>query len=216
MDNKKRIKLFALLLCALVVVGGALQLILSASAKDVVAAPPEQEAQILELVNRARSAAGSAPLAWDERAAKVAVEKVSDMIKLKYFAHVSPKTGDLDKQFEKWGKLKLGGNIMGLGENLAQAQGYDDKELTAEFWHNGSMNSPEHRKNVLNPLYTHIGIAIKKGPDGKVFMAQAFITPMGETTQQKAPAAKERNTASPSEAEIPQLPASPEDVGSDE
>lgn len=199
MDKKTQIKFFGLLLCALVMIGGVLYLILAPDSQSAMAKPPQKEAQMLEMMNQARKEAGAPLLVWDAMAAKIAQEKVADMIKLNYFAHVSPKTGELDKQFEKWGKIKLGENAMAIGENLAQAQGYDDKELTPQFWHNGSMNSPEHRKNVINNQFTHVGIAIKRGSGGKVFMAQIFYTPMEDGGVQ-APQA----SVPPALEEIPQ------------
>jgi uncharacterized protein YkwD len=55
------------------------------------------------------------------------------------------------------------------GENIAGAP-------TVEKAHSSLMNSPGHRRNILNPNYTHVGIGIiDGGPYGKMF-TQLFIS----------------------------------------
>ncbi len=51
---------------------------------------PELEAQMLELVNRERTAAGLAPLAHDPELTEVARRHSTDMFRRGYFAHVTP------------------------------------------------------------------------------------------------------------------------------
>jgi uncharacterized protein YkwD len=41
------------------------------------------------------------------------------------------------------------------------------------------MNEPKfernHRGNILNPNYTHVGIGIARGPDGSLYITQEFV-----------------------------------------
>lgn len=121
------------------------------------------EQKMLELVNKERAQAGAKPLAMDNELVRIARLKSADMIENKYFDHTSPRYGDPFTMLQSFGiKYKL------AGENLAGDQ-------TVEKAHQALMNSPGHRKNILNPGYTHIGIGIVEGgPYGAIF-TQLFI-----------------------------------------
>jgi uncharacterized protein YkwD len=58
------------------------------------------------------------------------------------------------------------------GENIAKCR--DVAEAEALF-----MDEPRfrqnHRGNILNPEYTHIGIGIARGPDGTLYITQEFV-----------------------------------------
>jgi uncharacterized protein YkwD len=43
----------------------------------------------------------------------------------------------------------------------------------------GWMNSPGHRKNILNPQLENIGIGSATNDNGSIFWTQDFGTPMG-------------------------------------
>lgn len=118
-----------------------------------------QEQQMLDLVNQERAKAGVAPLKVDMRLVQTARTKSQDMIDNKYFAHTSPKLGE----FHVIIRQAVGSDYSYLGENLAGAP-------AVQTAHNLLMNSEGHRKNILNPNYTHIGIGIRDGgPYGKMF-----------------------------------------------
>jgi len=118
-----------------------------------------EEQQMINLVNQERAKAGVAPLQVDTRLVESARIKSQDMIDNKYFAHTSPTLG----QFYEIIRQKTGSAYAYLGENLAGAP-------SVQTAHTSLMNSEGHRKNILNPNYTHIGIGIKKGgPYGMMF-----------------------------------------------
>lgn len=123
-----------------------------------------EEQEMLRLVNEARSQNNVPPLQLDMNVCNVARVKAQDMIDNNYFSHYSPTYGspfDMMKSF--------GIKFIQAGENIAGNQ-------TVQNAHNTLMNSPGHRKNLLNPDYTHIGIGIKKGgPYGNMF-SQMFIS----------------------------------------
>lgn len=134
------------------------------SAQTNSAAPTSQEQQMLNLVNQARSQNNAPPLQMDMQVTNVARIKAQDMIDNKYFSHYSPKYGspfDMLKSF--------GINYVQAAENIAGNQ-------TVQNAFNALMNSPGHRKNILNPDFTHIGIGIKSGgPYGNMF-SQMFVS----------------------------------------
>jgi hypothetical protein len=66
--------------------------------------------------------------------------------------------------------------ISSIGENLARF--YNTDEIyTPEEIVTGWMNSPEHRKNILNPNYTFLGVGVVQY-QGFLLATQNFATPM--------------------------------------
>jgi uncharacterized YkwD family protein len=122
------------------------------------------EQQMITLVNQARVQNHVAVLKVDMQLTNVARVKAQDMIDNKYFSHNSPKYGspfDMMKNF--------GVKYIKAGENIAGNQSVQNA-------FNALMNSPGHRKNILDPSFTNIGIGIKSGgPYGNMF-SQMFIS----------------------------------------
>ncbi len=122
-----------------------------------------EENEMLRLINQERVKAGIPELAMDTDLVGVARLKSQDMINNNYFAHTSPTYGD---PFRMMSSFDI--EYQYAGENLS---GSPDVELA----HNSLMNSPGHRKNILNSNYTHVGIGIVDGgPYGKMF-TQLFV-----------------------------------------
>lgn len=109
--------------------------------------PAQAEQRMLELLNRDRAAAGAAPLRADAELRVVALSHTEDMVDHNFFAHVSPSTGSPTDRFVRADLL-----LSDFGENIALGP-------TAEAAHQILMNSPGHRMNMLNPQFTHVGIA---------------------------------------------------------
>ncbi len=116
----------------------------------------------VKLVNESRQANGLPKLFINPTLIKVASDKANDMITHHYFAHTSP------QGISPWYWFRKNNyNYEYAGENLAI------NYRTAEEQHRAWMNSPTHRRNILNPNYTEIGIATAHGYiDGQ----PAFIT----------------------------------------
>ncbi|TYR79188.1 hypothetical protein FZC66_16365 [Priestia megaterium] len=131
----------------------------TAEAKDV----SEFEQQVAELVNQERQKQGLKPLTLDKELSDVARTKSKDMMDKGYFDHNSPTYGspfDMMKQF--------GIKYTAAGENIAKGQ------KTPEEVMNGWMNSDGHRKNILNPNFTHIGVGFVEGDS--TYWTQMFIS----------------------------------------
>ncbi|EMT51315.1 MULTISPECIES: CAP domain-containing protein [Brevibacillus] len=121
-----------------------------------------RERQILDLVNVIRYRYKLSPLRWNEQAAQVARGHSVDMENHDFFDHVSATTG-MDP-FERLRKAGLSYSM--AGENIAA--GYPDSIEAHESW----MNSPGHRKNVLEKNFTQLGVGVVAD-----YYTQAFVTP---------------------------------------
>ncbi|RNB81495.1 secretion protein [Brevibacillus nitrificans] len=120
------------------------------------------ERQILDLVNVARSRAQLPPLQWNEKAAEVARGHSRDMESNDFFDHVSATTGS--DPFERLKQASISYRM--AGENIAA--GYPDAIEAHESW----MNSPGHRKNVLEKGFTQLGVGVITD-----YYTQTFLTP---------------------------------------
>jgi uncharacterized protein YkwD len=94
------------------------------------------------------------------------------MLKRGYFDHRSP-AGTTVRERSR----AAGYNWAAIGENIAFGQTSVDEVV--ETW----LESPGHRKNILSPNFTELGIglALGRGPDGKyqVLWVQNFGAPRG-------------------------------------
>lgn len=105
------------------------------------------EARVIDLTNEQRRKNGLPNLQPDTALSNVAQEKSNDMQAKNYFSHTSPTYGspfDMMRDF--------GVSYNTAGENIAMGQ------RSAEEVVNAWMNSEGHRKNILSPNYTHIGV----------------------------------------------------------
>ena len=124
----------------------------------------EEGIEILELVNHERTRVGLHELTWSSGLKTISVEYAEEMYAGGFFAHVSARTGDVGT------RLRTAGVAYSIaGENLALAP-------DVEAVHEGLMNSPGHRANILAPDYTHIGIGVVEGPIG-LMVVQVFLRP---------------------------------------
>jgi uncharacterized membrane protein required for colicin V production len=111
----------------------------------------ESEAKMLELLNAERAKAGLNPLVADDRLRDVARQHSQEMFRLGYFAHISPTDGSPADRLKRSGIA-----FATAGENLAYAP-------TVEVAHSGLMASPGHRRNILTPEFTRVGIGVVRG-----------------------------------------------------
>lgn len=105
------------------------------------------EQKVVDLTNQERAKNGAPALKVDAALSKMASDKSQDMATNNYFSHTSPTYGspfDMMKQY--------GITYRYAGENIAMGQ--KTPEEVVQAW----MNSEGHRKNMLNPNFTHIGV----------------------------------------------------------
>jgi uncharacterized protein YkwD len=130
-----------------------------------VAAPKvrqDLEAEMLQLVNKERQKENLPALKADPELTIVARAHSKDMFVRGYFAHVGP---DGSTPFDRM--KKAGVRYLTAGENLALGQ-------TLTICHNGLMNSPGHRANILERSYGRVGIGILDGGMHGLMISQEF------------------------------------------
>lgn len=148
----------------------------SGALKSELQHPKELEKRIFQLTNEARRENGLDPLEPDDTLAKLARAKCDDMLEHQYFSHTGPGGQTLKDRFieaERADSFRM----VGGGENISMASrnDYADTEATAREVVDSFMVSPEHRRNILNPHYTHLGVGVGISPDGKhYFVSQDF------------------------------------------
>ena len=123
---------------------------------------PDLEAQMLELVNTERRAAGLKPVKPDPELVQVARGHSRDMLARGYFSHYSPEGEDLGDRLRE-----ARASYLSAGENLALAP-------TLYSAHKGLMRSPGHRANILRPQFGRLGIGILDGGRHGLMVTQAF------------------------------------------
>lgn len=116
-------------------------------------------AEVVRLVNKERAAAGLRPLEVHAGLAKVALDKAKDLYHNNYFSHYSPTYGSPFDMMRSYGI-----SFRYAGENIAKGQRTPQEVMTA--W----MNSSGHRANILNPNFTHIGVAYYNGVWVQMFL----------------------------------------------
>ncbi|WP_341350040.1 MULTISPECIES: CAP domain-containing protein [Caloramator] len=124
------------------------------------------EREVIRLVNVERAKVGLKPLSENVKLSKVARIKSQDMINKKYFSHYSPTYGSPFDMMKKFGI-----RFRAAGENIAMGQKTPKEVMNA--W----MNSAGHRRNILNPNFTQIGVGVAKDSKGRLYWTQMFIRP---------------------------------------
>ncbi|HYH14374.1 MAG TPA: CAP domain-containing protein, partial [Flavisolibacter sp.] len=120
------------------------------------------EAKMIDLVNQERIKQGLNTLKADPSLVLVGREHSKDMFARGYFSHYSLEGKTVSDRLRN-------ANIRFLvaGENLALAQ-------TLTIAHNGLMESPGHRANILQPKYGRVGIGILDGGIYGLMITQVF------------------------------------------
>lgn len=119
--------------------------------------------RILQLCNAERAKVGAKPLKANTDLTKLANMKSQDIVQKNYFSHQSPTYGSPFDMMKTYGI-----SYMYAGENLAINQ-------SADGAHQAWMNSEGHKRNILNPDFTEIGIGIYSKGNGSFAYTQMFI-----------------------------------------
>ena len=137
--------------------------------------PKELERRIFQLTNEARHKNGLPTLDRDNDLAVKAREKSDDMLKNEYFSHTSPDGKTLKDRFQEEKPASIR-NISQIGENIYMASRLDyatDIKTQARLIVDGWMTSPGHRRNILDPKYTHLGVGVA-AKDKMCYATQVF------------------------------------------
>jgi uncharacterized protein YkwD len=127
------------------------------------------ESMTVERVNEVRAEYGLGPLTEMPSLTAVARGHSEEMARKGFFSHESPSGMKSRDRVEAAG-LKF----RALGENILQLRGPDDPAGEAvDLW----MESPSHRKAILDPRYSKTGVGVAIDDDGMLFFTQLFFTP---------------------------------------
>jgi hypothetical protein len=117
---------------------------------EAIEAGPATTERLIKLIEESRSAAEVGPLTIDDRLAAAAQKYAARICKTRIAAHVVGQEGPLER-------AKAEGYIGTLAENLAISDSLGQA-------HRQLLLSPGHRKNVLDPLSTSIGVGVVEVP----------------------------------------------------
>jgi hypothetical protein len=129
----------------------------------------DSERQFFEALNRERTAHGLSALQWDETLFKAARQHALLMLNLNRLEHRLPSEPNLEDRL-----AEAGARFGVIAENIAIGP-------NPQIIHGGWMDSPGHRKNILDPRLTSVGIAAVRGPGG-LFAVQDFSQIVPELT----------------------------------
>ncbi len=140
--------------------------------------PSRDEALLLELINVERTSRGIAPVRWDGMLAQIARLHAADMSSVHKMSHHSSRDGaDFEARLSRSAY-----SAKGAAENVA----YNSDVMRA---HRALMDSPGHRRNILDPTLTSVGPGVMSEPSGEwVYVAEDFATPMPQVTDDQAAA----------------------------
>ncbi len=134
-----------------------------APSQGTAAACKEQE--MVNYINQARSNAGLPPLQVNGRLSEAARAKSRDMAVNNYFSHNSPTYGSFTSLLSRYGI-----RYRAAAENIAW-----NSNGSVRSAHNNLMNSPGHRRNILNRSYQQVGVGIHVRSDGRHYYTQLFV-----------------------------------------
>jgi len=133
------------------------------------------KAALISLTSKQRESLGVQTLKENSKLAEAALLKAENMMKEDYFSHQSP------EGISPWYWFKEAGyNYKFAGENLAI--GFLDSEELNTAW----LDSPSHRRNLLDPNYTETGIAVLTGDfqgGETTIVVQLFGNPQKQTAE---------------------------------
>lgn len=119
---------------------------------------PESEQSMLDLVNKERKQHGLKAVVADNPLREVGRTHCTDMFKRGYFSHYTPEN---KSPFDRMDEAGI--DYVAAGENLAYAP-------SVAIAHQGLMDSPGHRENILRPEFGTLGVGvIDGGLNGKMF-----------------------------------------------
>ncbi len=160
---------------------------------DLTAVPPQPttsanlsqlEQLMFGLINQARAAnlpgwLKTANLRWHPGLAAVARGHAQDMQQRQYIDHNTPEGLSAARRLERYGMTYLA-----CGENIGVVYGPNSHTQQGVYdIHHAFMNQPRsftnHRGNVLNPIWTHVGVGVAYAPSGTLLITQNFMSAPG-------------------------------------
>ncbi len=140
---------------------------------------PALAARMLELVNADRAANGLQPVAWDDTAALAGQLHSEEMAEFGYMSHWNMDGYGPEVRYSRAGGLDIAQeNVYRLVYQWEDGRGapIDNWEKVLSDAQAALMNSPGHRRNILAPEHTHLGVGIAyNAATGNVAISQEFV-----------------------------------------
>ena len=134
----------------------------------------EPSRQAFELLNESREEAGLAPLRWDPSLSLLAMRHSREQANRHRVSHHSYEFG-LSTQRRV---LISFPDVPRLGENVG-------RNRSVELLHLALLRSEGHRRNRMDPEFTHVGIAVVRADLYSLYLTEIFVTaPAGGTLAQ--------------------------------
>ncbi|HKJ61883.1 MAG TPA: CAP domain-containing protein [Hyphomicrobiales bacterium] len=148
----------------------------------------------LKLVNNERTSRQLNPLKLGPKLTEAAQSHADDMLRRKYYSHYSPEGKSIGDRFKAAG----GDPWLLTAENIAKCEGCKPPidEAYVRQMHEGWMNSPGHRANILRKGLTEFGYGLVIGQGKILYAVQTFS---GPGTPQGDDAAADARALSPQE-----------------
>ncbi|MBI5536679.1 MAG: CAP domain-containing protein [Deltaproteobacteria bacterium] len=147
----------------------------------------DAERYMLALINHDREAEGEAALEWDPIAAKAGREHAEDMAKHGYTGHIGTDGSNPELRYTEAGGMDMAQENAGCFAD-AKARELDPnpkfdpraiEKVEAAFMAE-KPPADGHRKNILKPWHTHVGVGLTQAKDlSIVCMAQEFVDRYG-------------------------------------
>lgn len=113
-------------------------------------------------VNASRAHAGLPALAPDPQLSQIALEVATRMATRHYFGHTDPDGITFEQRLHSSGY-----RYRFAAENMAFDQ--DESHANRAFLH-----SPDHYRNIVDPLPSKLGVAVVSAGDGETFFVEEF------------------------------------------
>ena len=125
------------------------------------------ELEVQQEVNQVREIAKIPQLNWDEKLATEARRHAKNMAVRDFFSHTDPALGDVNNRLDRSGI-----EWMRCAENLFLERGFSNPAKRAvQTW----LDSPGHRKNMLDSKFSETGVGIAVRKDKTIVVVQEYI-----------------------------------------
>lgn len=138
------------------------------AATDAERAADQLAWETLALLNSERSASGLPPLNEASDLHGVAVTRALAMAESRSLSHYSPSGASAEALLRAHGVT-----FVRLGENIARSN--EPTESVVQVVHHALMASEQHRANMLDPFFEHVGVGIAK-IDNTYYFAVVFVS----------------------------------------
>lgn len=137
-----------------------------------------EEEDLVAAINAERTSRGLEALAADSLLRDAACAHSREMCELSYFNHRSPTPGAATPIDRYLGALHSDGEKKPasalVGENIFFASVTNDV-YNAQYAHQSLMASPGHRRNILEPRFTKVGVGVYRDPEGRFWVTEMFL-----------------------------------------